>query len=509
MIIDTNNKKDKPKIRQRIPGKRILISTTETFNTIDIKEPIIKEIGEFADLNNFDVYIIGGYVRDVLLARQRTDLDFTVVGDSIAFAKKLAKKFKTKPVVYDKFKTAMLQTKDFKLEFVGTRKEEYTEDSRKPKVTDGTLEDDIRRRDFTINAMAVCINQDKYGRVVDIFNGKKDLENKIIKTPLEPSVTFSDDPLRMLRAARFATQLDFEIETRTMLAMKSMAQRIEIISQERITEELLKILAAQKPSKGILILYETNLLSYIFPELARLAGVEIVQEGKLEFAHKDVLIHSLKVLDKVAEQTDNIWLRFAALIHDIAKPISKRFAEGTGWTFHGHEEVGARMVNNIFRKMKLPLEHVEYVERIVRLHQRPMALVDDGVTDSAIRRLAFHAGDALQDLFTVCRADITTKNPELNFRYLNNYEKVFRKVTTVQEKDKLREFQSPVRGEEIMEVCSIPPSKAVGVIKTIIEEAILDGIIPNEYEPAKNYFLKNWKQWLDNYNREDFLTKTD
>jgi putative nucleotidyltransferase with HDIG domain len=490
---------DRPKkLRKRIPGKRVLVTSySKEIKTIEITEPIVKEFGEFAEKQKVKLYIVGGYVRDHYLGRPRADFDFTVVGDSIDFAEKLAKKYKTKAVIYPRFRTALVPIGEHHYEFVGTRKEEYLPDSRKPIVKEGTLLDDLRRRDFTINAMAVSVNPDSFGELTDIFDGLKDLERCILKTPLDPFTTFSDDPLRMMRAARFAAQINFTIEPRTLAAIRAMHDRISIVSQERITDEILKLLGGKKPAKGFKILQETGLLRIVFPELDNLKGIEVVKKDGKEYAHKDVFNHTLKVVDKLAEETDDLWLRFAALVHDIAKPKTKKFIEGTGWSFHGHEELGARWMGKMFRKMKLPLDHLPYVENMVRLHQRPMALVDEVVTDSAIRRLAVHAGDALKDLFQLCRADITTNNPKLNVRYLNNYNRVAQKVMDVQEKDKLREFQSPVRGEEIMEICNLQPSKAVGIIKHNIEEAILDGIIPNEYDAAKEYFMKYKDEWLE------------
>jgi poly(A) polymerase len=463
---------------------------------IKIEEPLIYEIADLADSYNVQLYIVGGYVRDYFLNRIRTDFDFTVVGDAIDFAKKVSKHFKSKAVVYTRFRTAMVPVKRHKIEFVGTRKEEYIPNSRKPVVTEGTLEEDIRRRDFTINTLVVSVNKNNFGELIDIFNGVKSLEEKILKTPLEPKITFSDDPLRMMRAARFASQFGFKIEEKTFNAICLMSERIKIISQERISDEFLKILASPKPSVGLKILNNTGLLKIIFPELHSLIGIEFVQEEDKIYGHKDVFFHSLQVLDNIAEVSENVWLRFAALTHDIAKSITKKYIPGTGWTFYGHEELGARRVSKIFRRMKLPLEHLPYIEKLIRLHQRPMALVDDGVTDSAVRRLAFQAGEVLKDLFVLCKADITTKNPVLSAKYLNNYEIVAKKVLDVQEKDRLREFQSPIRGEEIMEICGIKPSPAVGHIKTAIEEAILDGLIPNEYEEAKQYFLEHKDEWL-------------
>ena len=348
--------------------------------------------------------------------------------------------------------------------------------------------------------MAVCVNAKRFGTLIDLFNGKTDLKNQILKTPLDPITTYSEDPLRMLRAARFASQLDFYLDEESLESAKSIADRISIISQERISDEFLKILASPIPSIGINLLDEMGLLKYVFSEIDCLKGIEVKTIGNREFAHKDVYKHTLQVLDAVAEKSNNVWLRFAALVHDIAKPKTKLFIEGIGWSFHGHEDLGAKYMDKVFRRMKLPLEHLEYVKTLVRLHQRPMALVDDGVSDSAVRRLAFQSGSTLEDLFLLCRCDITTNNPKLSRKYFNNYQKVFEKVMDVQEKDRLREFQSPVRGEEIMEICDLKPSRAIGIIKKTIEEAILDGLIPNEYEAAKEYFLNNKDIWLTEIN---------
>ncbi len=464
--------------------------------TIPVNEKILHDVGKIADKENIRLYAIGGYVRDYYLDRPRTDFDFTVCGDALEFAKLVGKRFRSKPVIFERFRTAMVPVGDVQLEFVGTRKEEYVENSRKPIVSEGTLEDDIRRRDFTVNTLAVSLNADTFGEITDIFNGIEDIRAGILRTPLDPETTFSDDPLRMLRAARFAAQLNFAIDPECLPAMKQMAERIKIISQERITDEIFKILKSPKPSIGFEILFETGLLKIVMPEIDNLAGVDIVNRDERVFAHKDVFRHSLTVLDNVAKVSDDVWLRFAALMHDVAKPRVKHFSEVAGWTFHGHEELGARWMKKIFRVMKLPLDKLGYVETLIRLHQRPMALVDDEVTDSAVRRLAFIAGDALEDLFVLCKADITTKNPNLSVKYLNNYERVARKVVEVQEKDKLREFQSPVRGEEIMETCGLRPSIAVGYIKSKIEDAILDGFIPNEYEAAREFFLAGKDAWL-------------
>lgn len=496
-IVGTTKKK-----RMRIPGKKVLLASySTTKNKIEITEPVVIELGRFADELNIKLYIVGGFIRDHYLGRPRTDFDFTVVGDAIDFAEKVAEKFNTKAVVYPRFRTALVPIGDYHYEFVGTRKEEYLPDSRKPIVKEGTLEDDLRRRDFTINAMAASVNAKTFGELVDIFDGLKDLKDGILKTPLDPFTTFSDDPLRMMRAARFAAQINFVIDLKTMTAIRAMADRIKIVSQERIKDELLKLIGGKKPGKGFKILQETGLLKYVFPELNNLKGVEVVTIDGKEYAHKDVFYHTLKVVDKLANETDNLWLRFAALVHDIAKPKTKRFNNNSGWTFHGHEDMGSRWMERIFRKLKLPLDNLPYVRTLVLLHQRPMTLVDDEVTDSAVRRLAVQAGGALKDLFQLCRADITTNNPRLSEKYLNNYNKVAKKVIEVQEKDKLKEFQSPVRGGEIMAICNLKPSRAIGIIKTNIEEAILDGIIPNEYDAAKQYFLENKDQWLEDINK--------
>ncbi|MCX6139381.1 MAG: CCA tRNA nucleotidyltransferase [Candidatus Kapabacteria bacterium] len=464
---------------------------------IDITDPILIRIAALAEERHVDVYVVGGYVRDAVMGRQRTDIDITVVGDPIEFARAVAAMFHTKTVEYERFRTAMVPVGDHQLEFVGTRSERYEMESRDPIVSEGTLEDDLRRRDFTVNALAASLQTHDLGTVVDLFEGALDIERKVLRTPLDPIVTMNDDPLRMMRAARFASQLEFEIHPSVIEAITSMAERITIISQERITEEFLKILASPKPSVGLRVLFETGILKHIFVELHNLAGVDLVQAGAREFRHKDVFFHTLQVLDNVAVFSDDLWLRFATLMHDIAKPRTKRFIEGTGWTFHGHEEVGARWQDRIFRKLKLPLHHLSYVETLVRLHQRPMMLVDEGVSDSAIRRLAVQAGDAISDLFTLCRADITTRNEQRALKYLRNYAVVEAKVEDVLERDHLRAFQSPLRGEELMKITGLGPSRVVGYIKWMIEEAILDVIIPNEPEDAREYLMKNLHAWME------------
>lgn len=493
---DSDNRQPK-RFRKRKTESSDGSASSEVSLILPIDDPLIVRIAELAQQNGFEIYIVGGYVRDLILGRERKDFDFSIVGDSIEFAKLVAKTFNTKAVIYERFKTALVPLADYNCEFVGTRKEEYEANSRNPKVTIGTLEDDLKRRDFTVNALAISLNQNNFGKVIDLFGGFEDINKKILRTPLDPETTYSDDPLRMMRAARFAAQLDFELDPISFEKIKAMADRISIISQERITEEFLKIIDSDVPSKGLGMLFQTGLMKIIFPEMYETAGVEIVDKVTKSYAHKDVFWHSLKVLDNIAKTTDKRWLRFVALVHDIAKPRTKKFVEGTGWTFHGHEEFGARMMPKIFRKLKLPLEPLEYVQKLIRLHQRPMVLVDSQVTDSAVRRLAAHAGADLEDLFTLVRADITTKNPNLSEKYKRNYENVFNKVVDVQEKDRLREFQSPVRGEVIMEICNLMPSKPVGIIKSKIEDAILDGLIPNDYEDALRYLNDNKDLWLD------------
>jgi tRNA nucleotidyltransferase/poly(A) polymerase len=462
---------------------------------IEVSDPVLLRIAALAHERGIRAYVVGGYVRDALMGRARTDIDITVQGDPLEFARAVAEVFRSKTVEFANFRTAMVPIGEYQVEFVGTRREEYHESSRKPIVVEGTLEDDLRRRDFTVNALAAGLNADDLGEVIDLFDGSQDIGRRILRTPLDPVVTMSDDPLRMMRAARFAAQLEFEVEPSVLEAMSSMADRISIISQERITDEFLKIMQARKPSIGLKLLYDTGLMKHIFPEVHNLGGVDIVERGSREFQHKDVFLHTLQVVDNLAQMSDNVWLRFATLMHDIAKPRTKKFIEGSGWTFHGHEEVGARWQEKIFRRLKLPLHHLEYVQTLVRLHQRPMMLVDEGVTDSAIRRLAVQAGDAINDLFMLCRADITTRNPSRAAKYLRNYDIVESKLIDVRERDQLRAFQSPIRGEELMELSGLGPCRTLGYMKWMIEEAILDGIIPNEPEAARAYLLNNIDQW--------------
>ncbi|MBI2429719.1 MAG: HD domain-containing protein [Ignavibacteriales bacterium] len=469
---------------------------------LEIHNTILKKIGSIADELFAEVYVVGGYVRDLLLGREVNDIDIVVVGDGVLFAENVAGRLgKKKVVTFEKFGTAMLPYENGKIEFVGARRESYNRDSRKPDVAVGTLQEDLSRRDFTINAMAVSLNKSRWGELVDPFHGQDDLDKKIIRTPLDPMATFDDDPLRIMRAIRFAAQKGFSIDEKTLAAIPQIKERLTIISQERITDEFMKILASPKPSIGLRLMFDTGIMAIVFQEVAELSGVD----QRKDHHHKDVFLHTCQVLDNISTATENIYLRLAALLHDIAKPKTKKFIEEIGWTFHGHEEIGARMVKHIFRKLKLPLEHVPYVEKIVRLHQRPMQLVDGTVTDSAIRRLLFEAGEEVDDLMTLCRADITSKNPKLVQQYSANYDVVYQKMKEVEEKDKLRAFQPPVRGDEIMRICNLPPGKLVGILKMEIEEAILEGRIPNEHDPALEYLLSIKDEIMKKYTEEGEL----
>jgi putative nucleotidyltransferase with HDIG domain len=448
--------------------------------------PIFTELQQCADKLGLEAYVIGGYVRDLVLNRNSKDIDVVVVGDALPLAKAFANMHQQSDfAVFKNFGTAMVKTADWEVEFVGSRKESYRTDSRKPTVSPGTLADDQNRRDFTINALAISINKSTFGEFVDPFCGLQDIDNQLIKTPLEPDITFSDDPLRMLRAIRFASQLGFTILPETFEAIQRNAERIKIISYERISEELNKILLSPKPSVGLKLLFESGLLKLVFKELQNMHGVE-VKNGK---AHKDNFYHTIHVVDNICEETDSLWLRWAALLHDIGKPATKRFIEAEGgWKFHGHEDKGSRMVPNIFNNLKLPQnEKMRYVQKLVALHHRPKALAEDGVTDSAIRRLIVDAGDDLADLFTLCRADMTTRFAEKIALYKRNLNKVQQLVKEVEERDELRNWQPPITGEMIMETFNLQPCKEVGLIKNQIREAILDGKIKNDYNEAFTY----------------------
>ena len=458
----------------------------------ELKHPVFKVTSEIISEEGVEAYVIGGYVRDVFLKRPTKDIDIVIVGDGPELARKIADKLHVKNVnIFKRFGTAQFVYKNLDVEFVGARKESYSKDSRKPKVEKGTLIDDQNRRDFTINAMAFSLNKETYGKLIDPFNGLEDLENKIIRTPLDPDITYSDDPLRMMRAIRFATQLDFKIEKKSLDAIRKNAERLKIISQERITDELNKIILSDTPSRGFKLLFSTHLLHQFFPEMVALYGVETIN-GK---SHKDNFFHTLEVLDNISEHTDNLWLRWAAILHDIAKPPTKRFDPKHGWTFHGHEDKGSKMVTLIFRKLRLPLDHkMKYVQKLVRLHLRPIALVKGNVTDSAIRRLLFEAGDDIDDLMTLCNADITSKNEYRVKKYRNNFKLVKQKLKDVEEKDRVRNFQPPILGKEIMEIFGLKPCREVGEIKTKIKDAILEGIIKNNREEAYQYMLKVAKE---------------
>jgi len=456
-----------------------------------IQNPIFKTLSAIADKNNTEAYVIGGFVRDLFLNRPSKDIDVVVVGNGIDYAEAVGQKLGSKVAIFKNFGTANIKINDLEIEFVGARKESYRSESRKPIVEDGTLEDDQLRRDFTINALAINLNANHFGELLDPFNGVKDLEDKLIRTPLNPEITFSDDPLRMMRAIRFASQLNFRIDDAAIIAIKTQKERINIVSKERITDELNKIILSEKPSVGFKLLFDTGLLHIIFPQMAQLFGVEVIK-GK---GHKDNFYHTLEVLDNICADTDDLWLRWAAILHDIAKPATKRFEDGHGWTFHGHEDKGARMVPKIFKQLKLPLnEKMKFVQKLVQLHLRPIVLAQDTVTDSAVRRLLFDAGEEIESLMMLCNADVTTKNEYKKTKYRNNFELVKQKLKDVEERDKLRNWQPPISGNDIMETFALDAGKEVGQIKSAIREAILEGEITNDYNEAFNFMLNLAKQ---------------
>lgn len=452
------------------------------------KEPIFEVIAQSATELGLEAYVIGGYVRDLILNRPNKDIDVVCLGSGIGLAERVASKLGDHVYVnyFKNFGTAQIKLNDLEVEFVGARKESYSPDSRKPAVENGTLEDDQNRRDFTINALGISLNKKDFGQLIDPFDGIEDIQKKIIRTPLDPEITFSDDPLRMMRAIRFASQLGFDIEGSTFDAISAMKDRISIVSQERITDELNKIVLSQTPSYGFKLLYYTGLLQLIFPEFCELQGVE-TQDGK---GHKDNFYHTLQVLDNVAVRSNDLWLRWAAILHDIAKPATKRFNNKVGWTFHGHEELGSKMTPGIFRKLKLPLDaKMKMVKKLVRLHLRPIALAKEGVSDSALRRLLFEAGDDIEALMILCRADITSKDPNRVRRYLGNFDRVEEMLIELEAKDKLRNFQPVITGEIIMEVFALKPSREVGLIKLALREAVLEGTVSNDFDSAYNFMI--------------------
>lgn len=450
---------------------------------------LFKIISDVAARHDQNVYIVGGYVRDLLMKRKApTDIDFVTEQNGMELAKAVAAEINPhlKVSIFKTYGTAMFKYNELDLEFVGARKESYSEDSRKPSVENGSLEDDQKRRDFTINAMAISLNKDNFGELIDPFDGVKDIENKILKTPLEPHQTYSDDPLRMMRAIRFSSTLKFQIEEKSLDAIKEEAERIKIVSMERIMVEFNKIMLSEQPSIGLKLLEQTGLLKHIIPELIALKGVEEV-EGQ---THKDNFYHTLEVVDNISKETDNLWLRWSALLHDIGKAPTKRFVEGTGWTFHGHEFLGSKMVKRIFQKLKLPLnQDLKYVQKMVKLSSRPIALITDDASDSALRRLLFDAGEDLEDLFILCKADITTKNSKKQQKFKKNFEYVAEKIKEVEEKDQVRNFQPPISGEEIMTLFNIQPGREIGILKEKVKEAILEGHIANQHDEAKQFVI--------------------
>jgi len=454
-----------------------------------LTQPIFKSIAAISEQMQIKAFIVGGYVRDLLLNRESKDIDIVVLGEGIIFAENVAKSLGSdiSIKVFKNFGTAMLKFNELEIEFVGARKESYRSTSRKPIVENATFDEDIMRRDFTINAMAISLNAENYGEIIDLYNGLEDLKEQIIRTPQNPDITFSDDPLRMMRAVRFATQLNFKLHDDVINAIIKNKERITIVSNERITDELNKIIASTKPSIGFNILFNTKLLHVIFPELANLQGVDFINNK----GHKDNFYHTLQVLDSIAAKSNNIWLRWSAILHDIAKPITKKFYPEEGWTFHAHEFIGEKMVPAIFKRMKLPLgDNIKYVQKLIRLHLRPIALTENDITDSAIRRLLFDAGNDIDDLLLLCEADITSKNEQKVKKFISNLRLVKIKLVEIEEKDRIREFQPPISGEEIMNIFGLSPCREVGIIKNNIKDAILDGLISNNYEEAFQYMLE-------------------
>ncbi|PBQ33168.1 tRNA nucleotidyltransferase [Sphingobacteriaceae bacterium] len=458
-----------------------------------LQDPVFKTVRLCCDELNVDAYAIGGYVRDIFLKRNSKDIDVVAIGKGIDLATKVHAQLGPEAHLstFKNFGTAQVKINDLEIEFVGARKESYSRDSRKPIVEDGTLEDDQNRRDFTINALAIGLSKNNYGKLLDPFNGLQDLENKILRTPLDPDITYSDDPLRMMRAIRFASQLNFTIEEKSLNAITKNKERISIVSKERISDELNKIILSPVPSVGFKLLFNTGLLHLIFPEMVKLYGTETING----LSHKDNFYHTLEVLDNVAKKSDNLWLRWSAILHDIAKPATKRFEEGHGFTFHGHEDRGARMVPKIFTNLKLPLnEKMKYVQKLVELHLRPIVLAKTEVTDSAVRRLLFEAGDDIDDLMTLCESDITTKNPNKVKRYMFNFEIVRSKLIELEEKDKIRNWQPPIKGEDIMQLYNLTPGREIGILKNALKDAILDGVVENNFESAKKFLDQKFEE---------------
>ena len=471
-------------------GKQVMTTRSQT----PIPE-ILYRIGDMADKSDVDCYLVGGYVRDMMMQRPCTDIDIMIIGDPVSFAKAVRDELNGRNfVLFERFRTAQLELSDplgtFKVELVGARKESYNNDSRKPVTLIGTLDDDLSRRDFTINALALVLNSEGRNQIIDHFNGMNDIDARILRTPLDPLQTFSDDPLRMMRAARFAAQLDFKLLPEVIEAMKAMHERIGIVSIERVSHEFFKIMLSPRPSKGLIILYETGLLQEIMPEVAAMAGIEQV-DG---MGHKDTLFHTFQVIDNVAAHSDNLWLRMAALLHDIAKPATKRFAKSTGWTFHGHDAVGGKIVSRIFRQMRWPLDPLDYVQKMVRLHHRPIPLSKEEISDSAIRRLMFDAGEDLQDLMNLCRADVTSKNPRKVARIMSNFTHVEEKIAEVGEKDQLARWRPPLSGEDIMTTLGLKEGKMVGMIKKRMENAVIDGLIPYDRDTALEYIRQIYRE---------------